>query len=32
VGNVCDVVMRVEKLVSKGVISLDFDLVELQVE
>jgi ADP-ribose pyrophosphatase YjhB (NUDIX family) len=30
VGSVCDVVMRVERLVAKGVINLEFDLVTLE--
>ncbi|KAM3568061.1 hypothetical protein VYU27_009809 [Nannochloropsis oceanica] len=30
VGSVCDVVMRVERLVSKGVINVEFDLVTLE--
>ncbi|EKU22739.1 hypothetical protein NGA_0502900, partial [Nannochloropsis gaditana CCMP526] len=30
VGNVCDVVMRVERLVAKGVINIEFDLVRLE--
>jgi hypothetical protein len=29
VGNVVDVVLRVEKFVHRGLINLDFDLVEL---
>jgi len=30
VGSVCDVIMRVERLVGKGVINLEFDLVTLE--
>ncbi len=30
VGSVCDVVMRVERLVGKGMINLEFDLVTLE--
>ena len=32
VGNVVDVVLRVEKFVQRGLINLDFDLVELHDE